>query len=230
MTAPTASVQQSGTDRNAADSKPDWLFEGTGGADDNASAGNEDVPPFDLDEPQASVAPASQEQASNTSGDGNKPDWLYEGTGGTDDNASAGNEDAPPFDLDEPQASVAPQEQAVKTENNLPEQHKNNLSAGSAQSTGNADPQVTEILDRLPVILQAILGQVQMSLGRDTVNISGYQKFQYDFLTTGDSKERLEKAAEEVTGRRLVMTFDNIGDTAESKDKSHPVSDFLSKN
>ncbi len=278
MTAPTASVQQSGTERNAADSKPDWLFEGTGGADDNASTGNEDTPPFDLDEPQASVAPAPQEQASNTSGDGNKldwlfegtggaddnasagnedappfdldepqtsvapqeqasntsgdgnkPDWLYEGTGGTDENASAGNEDAPPFDLDEPQASVAPQEQTVKTENNLPEQNKKNLSAGSAQSTGNADPQVTEILDRLPVILQAILGQVQVSLGRDTVNISGYQKFQYDFLTTGDSKERLEKAAEEVTGRRLVMTFDNNGDTAESKDKSDPVSDFLSR-
>ena len=278
VTAPTASVQQSGTERNAADSKPDWLFEGTGGADDNASAGNEDVPPFDLDEPQASVAHAPQEQASNTSGDGNKPDWLFEGTGGADnnasagnedippfdldepqtsvapqeqasntsgdgnkpdwlfegtggadDNASAGNEDIPPFDLDEPQASVAPQEQAVKTENNLLEQHKSNLSAGSVQSTGNADPQVTEILDRLPVILQAILGQVQVTLGRDTVNISGYQKFQYDFLTTGDSKERLEKAAEEVTGRRLVMTFDNSGDTAESKDKSDPVSDFLSR-
>ena len=283
VTAPSAPVQQSGTERNAADSKPDWLFEGTGGADDNASAVNEDTPPFDLDEPQASVAPAPQEQASNTSGDdnkpdwlfegtggadenasagnedappfdldepqasvappepapqeqasntggnGDKPDWLFEGTGGADDNASAGNEDAPPFDLDEPQASVAPQEQAVKTGNNLPEQHKNNLSAGSAQSTGNADPQVTEILDRLPVILQAILGQVQVTLGRDTVNISGYQKFQYDFLTTGDSKERLEKAAEEVTGRRLVMTFDNNGDTAESKDKSDPVSDFLSR-
>lgn len=180
VTAPTAPVQQSGTDRNAADSKPDWLFEGTGGADDNASAGNEDAPPFDLDEPQASVAPIEQEQA-------------------------------------------------VKTGNNLSEQNKKNLSAGSAQSTGNADPQVTEILDRLPVILQAILGQVQVTLGRDTVNISGYQKFQYDFLTTGDSKERLEKAAEEVTGRRLVMTFDNIGDTAESKDKSDPVSDFLSR-
>ena len=280
VTAPSAPVQQSGTERNAADSKPDWLFEGTGGADDNASAGNEDAPPFDLDEPQASVAPAPPEQASNTSGDGNKPDWLFEGTGGADDNASAGNEDAPPFDLDEPQASVAPQEQAsntsgdgnkpdwlyegtggtddnasagnediapfdldepqasvapteqeqaVKTGNNLSEQNKKNLSADSVQSTGNADPQVTEILDRLPVILQAILGQVQMSLGRDTVNISGYQKFQYDFLTTGDSKERLEKAAEEVTGRRLVMTFDNIGDTAESKDKSDPVSDFLSR-
>ena len=229
VTAPTAPVQQSGTERNAADSKPDWLFEGTGGADENASAGNEDTPPFDLDEPQASVAPTEQEQASKTDGNGDKPDWLFEGTGGADENASAGNEDAPPFDLDEPQASVAPQEQAVKNENNLPEQHKSNLSAGSAQSTGNADPQVTEILDRLPVILQAILGQVQVTLGRDTVNISGYQKFQYDFLTTGDSKERLEKAAEEVTGRRLVMTFDNIGDTAESKDKSDPVSDFLSR-
>ena len=229
VTAPTAPVQQSGTERNAADSKPDWLFEGTGGADDNASAGNEDAPPFDLDEPQVSVAPAKQEQASNTGGNGDKPDWLFEGTGGADDNASAGNEDTPPFDLDEPQANVAPQEQAVKTENNLPEQHKSNLSAGSVQSTGNADPQVTEILDRLPVILQAILGQVQVTLGRDTVNISGYQKFQYDFLTTGDSKERLEKAAEEVTGRRLVMTFDNNGDTAESKDKSDPVSDFLSR-
>mgnify|MGYP002763495770 FL=1 len=280
VTAPTAPVQQSGTERNAADNKPDWLFEGTGGADDNASAvnedappfdldepqasvapteqeqasktdgngnkpdwlfegtggtddnasaGNEDIPPFDLDEPQASIAPTEQEQASNTGGNGDKPDWLFEGTGGADENASAGNEDTPPFDLDEPQASVAPQEQAVKTENNLPEQHKSNLSAGSAQSTGNADPQVTEILDRLPVILQAILGQVQVTLGRDTVNISGYQKFQYDFLTTGDSKERLEKAAEEVTGRRLVMTFDNNGDTAESKDKSDPVSDFLSR-
>ncbi len=276
VTVPTAPVQQSGTDRNAADSKPDWLFEGTGGADDNASAGNKDVPPFDLDEPQVSVAPqeqasntggngdkpdwlfegtggaddnasainevappfdldepqvsvAPQEQASNTGSNGDKPDWLFEGTGGADDNASAVNEDAPPFDLDEPQTSIAPQEQAVKTENNLSGQHKNNLSAGSAQSTGNTDPQVTEILDRLPVILQAILGQVQVTLGRDTVNISGYQKFQYDFLTTGDSKERLEKAAEEVTGRRLVMTFDNNGDTAESKDKSDPVSDFLSR-
>ena len=52
--------------------KLDWLFEGTGGIDDNASAGNEDTPPFDLDEPQASVAPAPPEQASNTSGDGNR--------------------------------------------------------------------------------------------------------------------------------------------------------------
>ena len=289
MTAPTTSVQQNGTERNAADSKPDWLFEGTGGTDDNISAVNEDAPPFDLDEPQVSVAPTEQEQAGNTSGDGNKPDWLFEGTGGADENASTGNEDTPPFDLDEPQASVAPpepapQEQASKTDGNgdkpdwlfegtggtddnasagnedippfdldeppinvapaEPAQQAEQVQSGNipprtayeqstkmpkTQGTGNADPQVTEILDRLPVILQAILGQVQVTLGRDTVNISGYQKFQYDFLTTGDSKERLEKAAEEVTGRRLVMTFDNNGDTAESKDKSDPVSDFLSR-
>ena len=292
VTAPTTSVQQNGTERNAADSKPDWLFEGTGGADDNASAVNEDAPPFDLDEPQVSVAPPEpvpQEQASNTGGNGDKPDWLFEGTGGADENASAGNEDAPPFDLDEPQASVAPpepapQEQASNTDGNgdkpnwlfegtggtddnasavnedappfdldeppinvapaEPAQQAEQVQSGNipprtayeqstkmqkTQGTGNADPQVTEILDRLPVILQAILGQVQVTLGRDTVNISGYQKFQYDFLTTGDSKERLEKAAEEVTGRRLVMTFDNNGDTAESKDKSDPVSDFLSR-
>ena len=287
VTAPSAPVQQNGTERNAADSKPDWLFEGRGGIDDNASAGNEDIPPFDLDEPQASVAPpepAPQEQAGNTNGNGNKPDWLFEGTGGADENASAGNEDVPPFDLDEPQTSVAPQEQASNTNGNgnkpdwlfegtggadenasagnedappfdldeppinvapaEPAQQAEQVQSGNipprtayeqstkmpkTQGTGNADPQVTEILDRLPVILQAILGQVQVTLGRDTVNISGYQKFQYDFLTTGDSKERLEKAAEEVTGRRLVMTFDNNGDTAESKDKSDPVSDFLSR-
>ena len=238
VTAPSAPVQQSGTDRNAADSKPDWLFEGTGGADDNASAGNEDAPPFDLDEPQVSVAPpepAPQEQASNTGGNGDKPDWLFEGTGGADENASARNEDAPPFDLDEPPINVAPAEPAQQAEQvqsgNIPPRtaYEQSTKMPKTQGTGNADPQVTEILDRLPVILQAILGQVQVTLGRDTVNISGYQKFQYDFLTTGDSKERLEKAAEEVTGRRLVMTFDNNGDTAESKDKSDPVSDFLSR-
>ena len=230
---PAPQEQASNTSGNG--DKPNWLFEGTGGADDNASAGNEDIPPFDLDEPQASVAPTEQEQAGNTSGDGNKPDWLFEGTGGADDNASAGNEDAPPFDLDEPPINVAPAEPAQQAEQvqsgNIPPRtaYEQSTKMPKTQSTGNADPQVTEILDRLPVILQAILGQVQVTLGRDTVNISGYQKFQYDFLTTGDSKERLEKAAEEVTGRRLVMTFDNNGDTAESKDKSDPVSDFLSR-
>ena len=236
--APIAPIQQTEINQNIPDSKPDWLFEGTGGADDNASAGNGDVPPFDLDEPQASVAstePAQQTgQIQSASGSDSKPDWLFEGTGGADDNASAGNEDVPPFDLDEPQESVAPtepalQEQAVKTGNNLSEQHKNNLPASSVRSTGNADPQVTEILDRLPVILQAILGQVQVTLGRDTVNISGYQKFQYDFLTTGDSRERLEKTAGEVLGRKVKMVFDGDDNADTQTAENDPVSDFLTK-
>ena len=236
--APVAPMQQTEINQNIPDSKPDWLFEGTGGADDNASAGSEDAPPFDLDEPQASVAPTEPAQQTGqvqpASGSDSKPDWLFEGTGGADDNASAGNEDVPPFDLDEPQVSVAPtepalQEQAVKTGDNLSEQHKNNLPASSVRSTGNADPQVTEILDRLPVILQAILGQVQVTLGRDTVNISGYQKFQYDFLTTGDSRERLEKTAGEVLGRKVKMVFDGDDNADTQTAENDPVSDFLTK-
>ena len=236
--APIAPMQQAEINQNVPDSKPDWLFEGTGGADDNASAGSEDVPPFDLDEPQASVAPTEPAQQTGqvqpASGSDSKPDWLFEGTGGADDNASAVNEDAPPFDLDEPQVSVAPtepalQEQAVKTGDNLSEQHKNNLPASSVRSTGNTDPQVTEILDRLPVILQAILGQVQVTLGRDTVNISGYQKFQYDFLTTGDSRERLEKTAGEVLGRKVKMVFDGDDNADTQTAENDPVSDFLTK-
>ena len=236
--APVAPMQQTEINQNVPDSKPDWLFEGTGGADDNASAGSEDAPPFDLDEPQASVAPTEPAQQTGqvqpASGSDSKPDWLFEGTGGADDNASAGNEDVPPFDLDEPQVSVAPtepalQEQAVKTGDNLSEQHKNNLPASSVRSTGNADPQVTEILDRLPVILQAILGQVQVTLGRDTVNISGYQKFQYDFLTTGDSRERLEKTAGEVLGRKVKMVFDGDDNADTQTAENDPVSDFLTK-
>lgn len=236
--APVAPMQQTEINQNVPDSKPDWLFEGTGGADDNASAGSEDVPPFDLDEPQASVAPTEPAQQTGqvqpASGSDSKPDWLFEGTGGADDNASAGNEDVPPFGLDEPQVSVAPtepalQEQAVKTGNNLSEQHKNNLPTSSVRSTGNADPQVTEILDRLPVILQAILGQVQVTLGRDTVNISGYQKFQYDFLTTGDSRERLEKTAGEVLGRKVKMVFDGDDNADTQTAENDPVSDFLTK-
>ena len=97
------------------------------------------------------------------------------------------------------------------------------------QGTGNADPHIAEILDRLPVILQAILGQVQVTLGRDTVNISGYQKFQYDFLTTGDSKERLEKTAGEVLGRKVKMVFDGDDNADTQTAENDPISDFLTK-
>ena len=209
---------------NIPDNKPDWLFEGTDGdVPPTNSDNNAEVPPFDLDEPTAVQTPEPQLNAAPDS----KPDWLFEGTGGDVPPTNSGNNaEVPPFDLDEPPINSTPDIPHEPVHEPVREQRP---SAPKPQRIGNSDTQVAEILDRLPVILQAVLGQVQVSLGESTVNIGGYQKFQYDFLTTGDSKERLEKAAEEVTGRKLKMTFDNDAGINEEKDKNDPLSDFLSK-
>ena len=203
------------------DDKPDWLFEGTGGDASPVNSGdNSEAPPFDLDEPteQTQFAPQT---------DDSKPDWLFEGTGGDASPVNSGdNPEAPPFDLDEPTAADIPVVPPEPEQEPVTEQRP---SAAKPQGAGVADPQVAEILDRLPVILQAILAQVRVSLGESTVNISGYQKFQYDFLTTGDSKERLEKAAEEVLGRKVKMVFDGDDGADTQTAESDPVSDFLTK-
>ena len=203
------------------DDKPDWLFEGTGGDASPVNSGdNPEAPPFDLDEPteQTQFAPQT---------DDSKPDWLFEGTGGDASPINSGdNPEAPPFDLDEPTAADTPVVSLKPEQEPVTEQRP---SAAKPQGAGVADPQVAEILDRLPVILQAILAQVRVSLGESTVNISGYQKFQYDFLTTGDSKERLEKAAEEVLGRKVKMVFDGDDGADTQTAESDPVSDFLTK-
>lgn len=203
------------------DDKPDWLFEGTDGdASPVNSDDNSEAPPFDLDEPteQTQFAPQT---------DDSKPDWLFEGTGGDASPVNSGdNPETPPFDLDEPTAADTPVVTPEPEQEPVTEQRP---SAAKPQGAGVADPQVAEILDRLPVILQAILAQVRVSLGESTVNISGYQKFQYDFLTTGDSKERLEKAAEEVLGRKVKMVFDGDDGADTQTAESDPVSDFLTK-
>lgn len=203
------------------DDKPDWLFEGTGGDASPVNSGdNSEAPPFDLDEPteQTQFAPQT---------DDSKPDWLFEGTGGDASPVNSGdNPEAPPFDLDEPTAADTPVVPLKPEQEPVTEQRP---SAAKPQGAGVADPQVAEILDRLPVILQAILAQVRVSLGESTVNISGYQKFQYDFLTTGDSKERLEKTAEEVLGRKVKMVFDGDDGADTQTAESDPVSDFLTK-
>ena len=203
------------------DDKPDWLFEGTDGdASPVNSDDNSEAPPFDLDEPteQTQFAPQT---------DDSKPDWLFEGTGGDASPVNSGdNSEAPPFNLDEPTAADTPVVSLKPEQEPVTEQRP---SAAKPQGAGVADPQVAEILDRLPVILQAILAQVRVSLGESTVNISGYQKFQYDFLTTGDSKERLEKAAEEVLGRKVKMVFDGDDGADTQTAESDPVSDFLTK-
>lgn len=203
------------------DDKPDWLFEGTDGDASPVNSGdNSEAPPFDLDEPTAQTQFAPQT-------DDSKPDWLFEGTGGDASPVNSGdNSEAPPFDLDEPTAADTPVVPPEPEQEPVTEQRP---SAAKPQGAGVADPQVAEILDRLPVILQAILAQVRVSLGESTVNISGYQKFQYDFLTTGDSKERLEKAAEEVLGRKVKMVFDGDDGADTQTAESDPVSDFLTK-
>ena len=169
----------------------------------------------------ADIPPASTEPPDD------KPDWLFEGTGGDASPVNSGDKsEAPPFDLDEPTAADTPVVPLKPEQEPVTEQRP---SAAKPQGAGVADPQVAEILDRLPVILQAILAQVRVSLGESTVNISGYQKFQYDFLTTGDSKERLEKAAEEVLGRKVKMVFDGDDGADTQTAESDPVSDFLTK-
>lgn len=208
------------------DNKPDWLFEGD--ANDapptDSGAAQAEEPPFDLDEQTAQPQSAPQT-------DSGKPDWLSEGSGNDDAPTvpEQAEPTAPPFDLDEPPilpASPMPPEPdtAPPVAREAPEPQK-----VQPQSSAGTDPQVAEITDRLPVILQAILGQVRVTLRENEIIIGGYQKFQYDFLTTGDSKERLEKTAEEVLGRKVKMVFDGEDGADTQTAENDPVSDFLTK-
>lgn len=198
--------------------KPDWLFEGAGNADT-------EQPPFDIDEPAAVEAPQDNV---------GKPDWLFEGTGNADT-------EQPPFDIDKPAIAEAPKDNAEMQEvppfdldeppepvRSEPPVIHNDTPPVKAQQTEAVDPQVAEITDGLPYILQAVLKQVKVTLTETELVISNYQKFQYDFLTTGDSKERLEAQAQQVLGRKVVMTFDGA-DKPTEEEKHDPVSDFLAK-
>ena len=185
----------------------------------------QEEPPFDLDEPAIAEAPQDN---------GGKPDWLFEGTGNADT-------EQPPFDIDEPAIAEAPKDNAEAQEvppfdlDDPPEPVRseppvihNDTPPVKAQQTEAVDPQVAEITDGLPYILQAVLKQVKVTLTETELVISNYQKFQYDFLTTGDSKERLEAQAQQVLGRKVVMTFDGK-DKPTEEEKHDPVSDFLAK-
>ena len=191
------------------------------------TAGNADTeqPQFDIDEPVSAEAPQ------DNSG---KPDWLFEGTGNADT-------EQPPFDLDEPAIAEAPKDIAEAQEvppfdldeppepiRSEPPVINNDTPLAKAQQTEAVDPLVAEITDGLPYILQAVLKQVKVTLTETELVIGNYQKFQYDFLTTGDSKERLEAQAQQVLGRKVVMTFDGK-DKPHEEEKHDPVSDFLAK-
>ena len=185
----------------------------------------QEEPPFDLDEPATIEAPQNN---------GGKPDWLFEGTGNADT-------EQPPFDIDEPVSAEEPKDIAEAQEvppfdldeppepiRSEPPVINNDTPLAKAQQTEAVDPLVAEITDGLPYILQAVLKQVKVTLNETELVISNYQKFQYDFLTTGDSKERLEAQAQQVLGRKVVMTFDGK-DKPHEEEKHDPVSDFLAK-
>ena len=185
----------------------------------------QEEPPFDIDEPTIAEAPQDN---------GGKPDWLFEGTG----NAET---EEPPFDIDEPVSVEEPKNIAEAQEvppfdldeppepiRSEPPVINNDTPLAKAQQTEAVDPLVAEITDGLPYILQAVLKQVKVTLTETELVISNYQKFQYDFLTTGDSKERLEAQAQQVLGRKVVMTFDGK-DKPHEEEKHDPVSDFLAK-
>ncbi len=185
----------------------------------------QEEPPFDLDEPTIAEAPQDN---------GGKPDWLFEGTGNADT-------EQPPFDIDEPVSAEEPKHIAEAQEvppfdldeppepiRSEPPIINNDTPLAKAQQTEAVDPLVAEITDGLPYILQAVLKQVKVTLTETELVISNYQKFQYDFLTTGDSKERLEAQAQQVLGRKVVMTFDGK-DKPYEEEKHDPVSDFLAK-
>ena len=191
----------------------------------NAQDIPQEEPPFDIDEPATAEAPQNN---------GGKPDWLFEGTGNADT-------EQPPFDIDEPATAEAPKDTAEAQEvppfdldeppepiRSEPPVINNDTPLAKAQQTEAVDPLVAEITDGLPYILQAVLKQVKVTLTETELVISNYQKFQYDFLTTGDSKERLEAQAQQVLGRKVVMTFDGK-DKPHEEEKHDPVSDFLAK-
>ena len=191
----------------------------------NAQDIPQEEPPFDIDEPTIAEAPQDN---------GGKPDWLFEGTGNADT-------EQPPFDLDEPVSAEEPKHIAEAQEvppfdldeppepiRSEPPVINNDTPLAKAQQTEAVDPLVAEITDGLPYILQAVLKQVKVTLTETELVISNYQKFQYDFLTTGDSKERLEAQAQQVLGRKVVMTFDGK-DKPHEEEKHDPVSDFLAK-
>ena len=191
----------------------------------NAQDIPQEEPTFDIDEPATAEAPQNN---------GGKPDWLFEGTGNADT-------EQPPFDIDEPVSAEEPKHIAEAQEvppfdldeppepiRSEPPVINNDTPLAKAQQTEAVDPLVAEITDGLPYILQAVLKQVKVTLTETELVISNYQKFQYDFLTTGDSKERLEAQAQQVLGRKVVMTFDGK-DKPHEEEKHDPVSDFLAK-
>ncbi len=212
QTAQEAPQTDSATVRNdeQGDAPPSWLFEGDSG--DFSGAVYEDNTPA-----------------------------VAEAISVDDDGYDA---EVPPFDLDEdvPPVTVAETEQETApaitetaTESPLyPEYGEPPVAVPSQPADDDlsdrlqAAGQWAEIIDTMPMFLQPILRQVKAQIAEDSIIIKEYQPFHQDFLKVGDSMDRIKKAAKDVTGRNLMVVFDEQG-TAVKQDENDPLGAFIDK-
>ncbi len=208
------------------------------------SSADEEMP-FDMDTPVAEeIKPAPVTKADEAENEA-LPSWLFEG--GEDNTppplmssdeygfnaepvASEDNNgydpEIPPFDSDEePPQKASPLIQEPTTDYSYGEPPPTD--DGISEKLQLAG-EWAEIMDELPMFLQPILKQVKAEVGQSSIVISNYQPFHYEFLRSGDSLDRIRKAAKDVTGRSLVVEFDNENRT-DTQDISDPLDVFLEK-
>ncbi len=186
---------------------PSWLFEGSGG----------DTPPFDM--PQDEDYPPFDTEQPVESGEHNGT-AQSETAAQTEQSTPADEYDSeiPPFDLDEPAVEsnkalpLQPTEPVpdIPPEPPLPQSDYSEPTPSVSQQ-GADMPSGTwaEIIDLLPMFLQPIIRQVTVRFTEDSILITDYQPFHYEFLKKGDSIDRIVSAAREVTGKNYHVLFDD---------------------
>ncbi len=185
---------------------PSWLFEGSGG----------DTPPFDM--PQDGEYPPFDTQQPAESGE-------YIGTAQSEIAAQAAennpaddyDSEIPPFDLDEPaENNEAIVSQPVEPVPDIPPEppvtqadYAEPTPPVSQQGADMPGGTWAEIIELLPMFLQPIIRQVTVRFTDDSILITDYQPFHYEFLKKGDSIDRIVSAAKEVTGKNYRVLFDD---------------------
>ncbi len=194
---------------------PSWLFEG----DDNSGYGTY-VPMYPDDEPIA-----------DNSYDSNIPPFDIDITAeetpqAVAEESASTDEEQPPFDLDEPvppppvQAAPIPQEVPAYVYEESPAPHLTE----KIQAAG----QYAEVLERLPVLLRAMLKQVNVTMADGKIVISDYTSFHKDFIKSKNYIEELKTVAKQVTGTAYSVVFDE-SDNSGNNEPSDPFSVFMSK-
>ena len=88
--------------------------------------------------------------------------------------------------------------------------------------------QYAEVLERLPVLLRAMLKQVNVTMADGKILISDYTSFHKDFIKSKNYIEELKTVAKQVTGTAYSVVFDE-SDNSGNNEPSDPFSVFMSK-